>query len=76
MKARRVAHRRIAAGDIDMHAVIRLHEGESRNNDTPNSLDRIKREKPAMALDEAAHHLRLAAGPEGRAAAVARFHRD
>ena len=76
MEARGIAHRRIAAGDVDMDAVIRLHEGEGRNNNAPNSLDGIERQQPAVALDQAAHHLGLAAGTEGRAATLTRFHRD
>jgi hypothetical protein len=76
MEARRVAHRRIAAGDVDVDAVIRLHEGESRNNNAPNSFDGVERQKPAMPLDKAAHHLRLAARPERRAAPLPRFDGD
>ncbi len=59
-----------------MDAVIRLHIGERRDDDAPNALDRVERQKTAMALDQAPHHLGFAPGPESRAAALARFDGD
>src|SRR5579883_1502742 len=71
-----IAHCRITAGDIRMNAVVRLNEGERRDDDAPNALDRVKRQEPMMAGDEAAHHISLPAGPESRTAALTRLRLD
>ena len=76
MEAAAIAHLRIAAGNIGMDAVIRLHEGEGRDDDAPDALDRVERQDAFVALDEPAHHVGLAAGPEGAAAAGARLDGD
>ena len=59
-----------------MDAVIRLHEGEGRDDDAPDALDGVERQYSFVALDEPAHHVGLAAGAEGAAAAGARLDGD
>ena len=76
MEPRRIAHRRVAAGNIGMDAVIGLHIGEGRNDDAPDALDRVERQQPAVALGDAAHHLGFAPRPERRAAALLRLDLD
>ena len=62
MEARRVAHRRVAAGDVGMHAVGRLDIGEGRDDDAPDALGRVEGQQALMPRGEAAHHRR----PRGR----------
>ena len=76
VEARAVAHLRVAAGIVGVHGVIRLHISEGRDDDAPDALDRVDRQEAAMALDQRAHHLRLAVRPEGAAAALRALDRD
>ena len=66
MEAGAVAHRRVAAGDVGMDRVISLHEGEGRDDDAPDALDRVERQQPLMAQRQALHHVGLATRAEGR----------
>ncbi len=61
------AHRGVAGGEIRVHFERRLHIGEGRDQDAPDALDRIEGQNPTVALDQPAHHLGLARGPEGGA---------
>ena len=69
MKARAVAHLRVAAGIVGVDGIGGLHEGEGRDDDAPDALHRVERQQAVVALDQRAHHLRLAVGPKGAAAA-------
>jgi hypothetical protein len=64
MKAGGIAHRRIARGEVGVNGERRLHVGKGRDNDPPNALGGIERQDTPVAVDEAAHHLRLAGGAE------------
>ena len=64
------AESRIAASPADkvgMHRERRLHVGEGRDDDPPDALRGVERQDAAMALDQPAHHVGLARGPERRA---------
>ena len=46
MEARGIADRRVAARDVDMNGVGRLDIGEGRDDDPPDALDRVERQRP------------------------------
>ena len=66
------AHRGVAAGNIRMDCVRSLHIGEGRDDDAPDSLDRIEGQQAAMAFGKRPHHRGFATRPKGRAG-IARF---
>ena len=66
-----VAQARVAAGDVGVDGIGRLHVGEGRDDDPPDPLDGVERQDPFVPRDDAAHHLGLARRPERRAAALA-----
>ena len=76
MESRGIAHQRVARRQIGMDGKRRLNIGEGRDDDPPDALDGIERQIAVMALDQAAHHLGLAGGPEGGAGFLALFDRD
>ena len=67
MKAGGIAHLRRARREVGMDAERRLHIGEGRDDDAPDALHGIERQDALMAIDQAAHHVGLARGPEGGA---------
>jgi len=76
MKARRVAHRGLAHGDVGMHGKRRLHIGEGRDDDAPDALDRVEGQDAAMTLDQAPHHVGLAGRAKRRAHFLGLLHLD
>ncbi len=76
MKARRVAHVRIARRQVGMDRERRLHVREGRDDDAPDAFRRVERQQPAMALDQAAHHLGLARRTERGAGLLGALDRD
>ena len=71
MKARGIAHQRVAGRQVGMHGERRLHIREGRDDDAPDALDGIERQNAFVALDQPAHHLGLARGAERRAGILA-----
>ena len=76
MKARGIAHRGVAGGQVGVDRKWRLHESECGDDDTPDTLNRIERQAAVMALDQPAHHLGFARRPKSRAALLGLFHLD
>ena len=73
------AESRIAASPprhVDMDAVGRLDIGESRDDDAPDALDGVERQKTPMALDKRAHHRGFPRRAKRRAAALPRLDLD
>ena len=76
MEAGRVAHRRIAAGNVGMDGVGRLDIGEGRDDDPPDAFRRVEGQDALVTLGERPHHRGLAAGPEGGAGIGGLLHGD
>ena len=76
MEARAVAHMGVAGGEVGMHRERRLHIGEGRDDDAPDALGGVERQDAVVALDQPAHHVGLARGPERRAGLLRLLHRD
>ena len=76
MEARRIAHERVAGGEVGTHRERRLHIGEGRDDDAPDALDRVEREAAVVALHQPAHHVGLARRAKRRAGFLGLLHRD
>ncbi len=76
MKAGGIAHGGVARRQVGMHGERRLHIGECRNDDPPDAFDGVERQNAAVAIDQPAHHLGLARGPEGGTRLLGLLHRD
>src|SRR3954470_13573367 len=76
MEARAVAHQRVTGGEIGMQRERRLHIGESRDDNAPNTLRGIERQNTLMAVDQASHHLSFARRPERGPALLRLLHGD
>jgi len=69
MEPGRVAHGRIAAGNVGMDGVAGLDIGEGADDHPPDALHRIERQEAPVTLGERPHHRGLASGTEGGAQA-------
>jgi hypothetical protein len=67
VEAGEVAHGERVGAAVDHQRERRLHGREGGDDLAPDVLDRGQRQGAAVAGDEAAHHVGLAAGPEGGA---------
>ena len=70
MEAGAVAHLGVARLDVDMHRKRRLDIGEGGDDDAPDALGGVEGQLALVALGQTRHHFGLAAGPEGRTAAL------
>src|SRR6185437_3303496 len=70
MKSRRVAHQRIARGQIRVDRERRLHESKCRYDHPPDAFDGIERQDSLMSLYQPPHHLGFARRAESRCARI------
>ncbi len=71
-----IAHRGVTRGEVGVDGKRRLHVSESGDNDAPDALGGVERQVAVMACHQAAHHVGLAGGTEGRAGFAGFLHRD
>src|SRR5271167_4317584 len=76
MKARGVAHERVASGQIGVRGEGRLDIGEGGDDDTPDAFNSVQWQDTAMALHETTHHVGLARRPKRGTGFLRLLYRD